>query len=344
MSAALTLAFDHPLRSFDLSVGLRVADETFALVGPSGAGKSSVLRMVAGLVRPKHGTVRCGERVWLDTSNGLDLPPEHRSVGLVVQHYALFPHLTVRQNVGFGGAGRVDELLERMRISHLADTRPNSISGGEAQRVALARALARKPAVLLLDEPLSALDADTRATVRTELRLLLAELGLPTVVVTHDFDDAATLADRIGVIVDGKIRQIGTAAELVSRPVDPFIARFSGASLLEGAVARVDGGLTEVVLDGGTTVRSVDSARGRVAVAIHPWDVTLSLALPADSALNHIRAPITAVALLGNRARVTVGPLTAEITTASLDRLDLREGVVIVASFKATASRLIPLT
>ena len=162
----LDLTVDHPLRSFQLSVAATLGRETLALVGPSGAGKSSVLRAIAGLLRPERGRIALGETAWLDTETGIDLPPEQRSVGLVFQEYAVFPHLDVRRNVGFGGRDRVDELLERFRIAHLANARPGALSGGERQRVALARALARDPAVLLLDEPLAALDTHTRGAVR----------------------------------------------------------------------------------------------------------------------------------------------------------------------------------
>ena len=190
-------------------------------------GKSSVLRAIAGLLRPERGGSRSAQ-AWLDTEARVDLPPERRSVGLVFQEYALFPHLDVRRNVGFGGRGRVDELLERFRISHLANARPGDL--GERQRVALARALARDPAVLLLDEPLSALDAHTRGVVRAELAELLAELRLPTLLVTHDFEDAAALADRVGVIVEGRILQLGAAADLLAAPADAFVASFTGAN------------------------------------------------------------------------------------------------------------------
>ena len=162
------LELDHGLRSFRLALGLELGAETIALVGPSGAGKSSVLRSVAGLLRPEHGVVRLGAECWLDTASGIDVPPERRRVGLVFQEYALFPHLSVRANVEFGGRERATELLDRFRIAHLAGARPAAISGGERQRVALARALARDPAVLLLDEPLSALDASrARMCART---------------------------------------------------------------------------------------------------------------------------------------------------------------------------------
>src|SRR4029077_16735664 len=160
--------------------------------------------------------------------------PEERRVGLVFQEYALFPHLSVQRNVAFGGKARVGELLERFRISHLAHARPTELSGGERQRVALARALARDPGVLLLDEPLSALDAHTKVTVRGELAGLLRGFGLPTLLVTHDYEDAAALADRVGVIVEGELRQLATPQEMVARPADGFVASFTGANLLHG--------------------------------------------------------------------------------------------------------------
>ena len=342
--AQLDADIHHRLRAFDLELTLAVGDETLALVGPSGAGKSTFLRAVAGLERPHRGRVALDGEAWLDTERDVDLPPERRSVGLVFQEYALFPHLSVRRNVAFGGASptEVDELLERFGIAQLAAARPDAISGGERQRVALARALARRPRVLLLDEPLSALDAHTRGAVRAELRDLLAGLGLPVVLVTHDFEDAATLADRVGVLVEGCLLQLGTPAELVAAPVDPFVARFTGANLVRGTSTGPSGGLTEVVLDVGGTMWSTDAVRGRVAIAVHPWEISLSRTAPDDSAVNHLRAPIASITSLGNRARVAVGPLVAEVTASSVERLGLREGDVVVASFKATAARLVP--
>ena len=339
----LSLSLDHPLRSFRLSVALELGRETLALVGPSGSGKSSVLRSIAGLLAPEYGLVTVGNETWLDTDAGISLPPERRSVGLVFQDYALFPHLDVRRNVAFGGRERVDELLERFRISHLAGARPGAISGGERQRVALARALARDPAVLLLDEPLAALDTHTRGAVRAELGDLLAELRLPTLLVTHDFEDAAALADRVGVIVEGRILQEGRADDLVASPADAFVASFTGANLLAGIARPGRDGLTEVVLDNGDVALSTDAAAGRVALAVYPWEVALARAAPNDSAVNHVRGEIRSVVSLGNRVRVRVGPLTAEVTSASAKRLGLAEGEQVVASFKATASRLVPL-
>ena len=343
-SGPLTVDIAVPLRTFALELTLEV-EGTVALVGPSGAGKTTALRAIAGLTRPSRGRVALGDEVWLDTRSGLDLPPEQRRVGYVFQDYALFPHLRVDQNVAFGAARRdvVHDLLERLRIAHLAASRPGELSGGERQRVALARALAREPEVLLLDEPLSALDAHTRLGVRAELHELLAGLDLPTVVVTHDFEDAATLADRVGVLVDGRILQVGTAADLVASPDDPFVATFAGASLLHGTASAGAGGLTEVTLDAGGVVFSTDRAVGRVAVAVYPWEVALSHGVPDDSAVNHLRAVVSSVVELGNRARVRVGPVTAEVTAASLARLGISVGDAVVATFKATAARLLPL-
>jgi molybdate transport system ATP-binding protein len=224
----LSVELAVPLRSFRLELSLAVAAETVAIVGPSGAGKSTILRAIAGLLKPQTGHVTVGDEVWFDAARKIDLPPEDRSVGLVFQHYALFPHMTVERNVEFGGKARAGELMERLGIARLAKARPRQLSGGERQRVALARALAREPEVLLLDEPLSALDPHTRDVVRRELADDLKEFALPTLLVTHDVADALALADRIGVVREGRIVQLGTAAELAANPADEFVARVFG--------------------------------------------------------------------------------------------------------------------
>jgi molybdate transport system ATP-binding protein len=281
--------------------------------------------------------------VWLDTEEGVCLAPEERAVGLVFQDFALFPHLNVAENVGFAGRRRVGELLERFGIGHLAGARPRELSGGERQRVALARALAREPKVLLLDEPTAALDAHTRAAVRLELRDLLHEVAIPTLLVTHDFEDAAALAMRVGVLVEGRLVQVGSATELVAAPADPFVASFTGGNLISGTARRGAGGLTEVALDAGGLLYSTDSLAGRVGAVVHPWEIAVARETPADSALNHVMAPIASLVPSGNRVRVRIGPLTAELTAASVERLALRPGEVVVATFKATATRLVPL-
>jgi ABC-type sulfate/molybdate transport systems ATPase subunit len=199
----LTVDIAVPLRSFDLRVALEVGGETLAVVGPSGAGKTTLLRAIAGLTAPSKGSIRLGQETWFDGDT--NLPPERRSVGLVFQDYALFPHLSVEQNVAYGGSNGVGSLLESFGISHLARERPGRLSGGERQRVALARALARSPRVLLLDEPLAALDTGTRSRVRTELAGLLDEIQLPTLLVTHDEQDAAVLANRTAHLSAGAL-------------------------------------------------------------------------------------------------------------------------------------------
>jgi molybdate transport system ATP-binding protein len=341
--ASLVLELAVPLRSFELALALELERETLALVGPSGAGKTTALRAVAGLVRPARGRIELDGTTLFDAQRGIDRPPEERRVGLVFQEYALFPHLTVERNVAFGGRERAAELLERFRIAHLAKARPVELSGGERQRVALARALARDPAVLLLDEPMAALDAHTRGDVRAELQELLRELALPTILVTHDFEDAAALADRVGVIAEGKVLQLGTPDELVAAPGDAFVASFTGGNLLHGFARPSSEGLTEIVLDGGAVVFSTDRAEGRVGVVVYPWEVSIAHQAAADSALNHVAAPISSVVTIGNRARVRVGPLVGEVTSASAERLGLERGQVVVASFKATGARLVPL-
>ena len=338
---ALDLDISLPLRSFRLELALTVGRETYAVVGPSGAGKTSVLRSVAGLVRPERGRIALDGRVLFDSSAGVDRLPEDRRVGFVFQEYALFPHMSVEQNVAYAGGTNVLDVLERFRISHLAKARPGELSGGERQRVGLARALARKPDVLLLDEPLSALDTHTRASVRAELRSILDHLDLPVLLVTHDFQDAAALADRVAVLVEGRILQVGTPAALVAAPSDVFVASFTGANLLSGRALPGPDGLTEVTLDDGNVVYSVDEIHGPVDVAVYPWEVSIAREAADDSALNHVRAPITSAVQVGNRVRIQVGALVAEVTAASVERLALEEGEVVVATFKAAATRLV---
>jgi molybdate transport system ATP-binding protein len=328
--ATLTLDVALPLRSFELTLSLAV-ERTVALVGPSGAGKTSVLRVVAGL---------SPGQVALDGEDWTHLPPERRRVGFVFQDYALFPHMSVRANVAY--AGPVGDLLERLRIAQLADAKPRELSGGERQRVALARALARDPAVLLLDEPLAALDAHTKAQVRHELAELLRELQLPTLLVTHDYEDAAALADEVGVLVDGRLRQFAPPAELVARPRDAFVASFTGANLLHGVAQRTNG-LTEVRLQSGDRLWSTDEASGDVGVVVYPWDVSLARAHADDSALNVVRGEVGSLVEVANRVRVRVGPITAEVTSASAERLELARGGHVYATFKATGTRLVPL-
>ena len=329
-----------PLRSYELDLSLEVGS-TVALVGPSGAGKTTVLRAVAGLISPRAGRISIDDEVWFDTDTRRNVPPERRQVGLVFQEYALFPNMTVRQNVDYARGRSADGLLNRLGIAGLASAKPGQLSGGEKQRVALARALARGPSVLLLDEPLSALDSHTKTSVRAELQDLLTALEIPVLLVTHDFEDAAALADRVSVMVDGRLRQTGTPGSLVAAPADDFVASFTGANLLDGYAETTPNGHTRIRLSNGTLVATADRAHGHVTLAVYPWDITLAATPPNDSALNTIHAPIRSVTELGNRVRLSIGPITAEITAESRERLDLRTGQAIYASFKATGTRVV---
>ena len=311
------------------------------MIGPSGSGKSTLLRAIAGLERPTAGRIALDEHVWFDAERRIMVAPERRAVGLVMQELALFPHLTVAANVAYGAPRGASDLLERFGIAHLADVRPANLSGGERQRVALARALARDPRVLLLDEPLSALDADTRDRVRGELAAMLREFRPTGLLVTHDFEDAALLADRLAVLDRGVIVQAGSADELVSRPATPLVARLTGANLVLGRAEDGPAGLTRVVLNDGTIVHSTDVMRGPVGVAVQPVDIALTRHGGEGSPMNRVAGRIDSVVRIGNSARVRVGAWSAQITVASLERLGLQEGDLAVAEFKATGTRLV---
>ena len=264
-----------PRRSFDLRVELTLGAETIALVGPSGSGKTSLLRTVAGLERPHAGRITLGDETWFDGDRRINVSPERRRVGYLPQDYGLFPHLTVAANVAFASRRERPDLLERLGIAHLAGVLPAQLSGGERQRVALARALAREPRVLLLDEPFGALDAITRAHVRDELGDALGNLRLPTLLVTHAFDDAALLADRIGVLDRGEVVQLGSASDLLSAPSSVLVAALTGANIVSGTATPSQFG-SVVHLTGGGELRSATSATGDVHVAVHPWAIELT--------------------------------------------------------------------
>jgi len=245
------------------------------LVGPSGSGKTSLLRTVAGLERPREGRIALSGEVWFDAQNSVRVSAERRRVGYLPQDYGLFPHLTVAGNVRFAGKRERRDLLERFGIRHLTHVRPSLLSGGERQRVALARALAREPRVLLLDEPFGALDTITRQQVRDELADLLAKFELPTLLVTHAFEDAAVLADRVGVIDAGRLVQIATPTELLCNPANAMVAALTGANVIEGNATPSPSG-SIVCLGGSGELASSTSAEGPVTVAVHPWELELT--------------------------------------------------------------------
>ncbi len=235
----LSFTLEKRLRDFTLDLSLEVGTEALVLIGYSGCGKSTMLRQLAGLLDPDRGRIELDGRVLYDAQTGKNLPPEGRNVGFLVQNYALFPHLSVTDNVAYGisrldrgeQARRVEDALSLLGIRHLAGATPRNLSGGEQQRVALARALARRPGFLLLDEPLSALDVTTRTRVRSELREILENLAIPCIVVTHDYEDARILGNKIAVMERGKILQAGTAAEISQYPANTFVAAFTETNL-----------------------------------------------------------------------------------------------------------------
>jgi molybdate transport system ATP-binding protein len=342
------------LGTLELDVALEVrAGECLALAGPSGAGKTSILRVVAGLLAPERGLVEAGDETWLDTERGIELAPEQRRCGYVFQEYALFPHLSAWQNVAYPLRGhdrreRALALLERFGMAGLADARPETLSGGERQRVAVARALAREPGVLLLDEPLAALDARTRGSAARELGAVLREVAVPALLVTHDFSEAAQLGDRVGVIDAGRVVQEGTPSELAAAPRSAFVADFTGAVVLTGTARGGPDGLTVVELDGGGHVTSTDSAEGPVAVSVFPWEIAIEPAgeAPHGSSQNRLAAEVLSVTTVGNRVRLGLAapqPLAAEVTGTAVHELGLRAGTRVTASWKAAATRLVAL-
>jgi len=359
----LEVELRHHLGRIDLDVRFSVGRETLALIGASGAGKSSVLLAVAGLLRPDHGRIVGGSRALFDTERRVDLPPEERGVGMVFQNGALFPFMSVAQNVAFGlhprarsrreRSERVSEILERFAISPLASSRPDRISGGERQRVALARAVATSPQVLLLDEPLSALDAVTKSRVAAELSRTLADLRLPTILVSHDLGDIAGLADRVAVMDEGRIVQSSTTAELLRSPASGFVAAFVGTNYFGGVAMRVEG-VTEVTLDSGAVVASASAATGSVGVIVQPWDITLRDAAAGAPAAgrpsggmgqNLLTGVVTSVAPRGGTLRVSVAstpPIVAEVPAEAPGVDGLAPGRRVSAVWPHSATRLIP--
>jgi len=346
-------------RDFELRLGLEVGPgQVLAVVGPSGAGKSSLLSAIAGLLSPRRGEVECGGDRWLDTEAGIDLAPERRRCGYVFQDYALFGHMSAWRNVAYGlghlrrGERRraAVELLDRFGIAPLADVRPAAMSGGERQRLALARALGARPRALLLDEPLTALDASTRAGAARELQRLVEDAAVPTLLVTHDFVEASVLAGEIAVLERGEIVQRGGPETLAARPASTFVADLTGSIVLSGrAVATGAAGITEIALDGGGTAATAEPGvePGAVAISVHPWEIALEPAgTPAHgSPRNRLAATVRSVTAVGGQVRVALDagqPLVAEVTATARDELGLRPGAEVVAVWKASATRVVP--
>ncbi|GAA4083724.1 ABC transporter ATP-binding protein [Actinomadura miaoliensis] len=336
---------------FELDLELTAGPgEVVALLGPNGAGKSTALRALAGLVPMADGHIR------VDGRELRPLPPERRGIGMVFQDYLLFPHLSALENVAFGlrcqgvrkrEARRVAAgWLEQVGLAEYASVRPRALSGGQAQRVALARALAVGPRLLLLDEPLSALDAHTRLEIRSALRRRLEGFEGATVLVTHDPLDAMVLADRLVVLEDGRPVQQGRPADVARHPRTEYVARLVGLNLYrgraEGSSVRIGGGDE----GGGMVVDTVDHLQGEVFLAFEPAAVALYRSRPEGSPRNVWRARVAAVERQGDRVRVRLdGPplaAAADVTPAAVAELELTPGSPVWAALKATETRVYP--
>jgi molybdate transport system ATP-binding protein len=343
----MTLVADVRVRrgSLSLDVAFEAAEgEMLAIVGPNAAGKSTLLRTLAGLPPAPLGRVELDGLVLDDFAAGIRLPPDRRPVGMVFQDPLLFPHLSVLENVAFGprsgGAPRhsarigAREWLERLGIAHLAAARPAALSGGQAQRVALARALAIEPRLLLLDEPLAAVDASSRPALRRELRDHLASFRGVRLLVTHDPIEALALGSRLLVLEEGRRVQAGTPEEIAARPRSAYVADLVGLNLLRG-----DAEGERVHVDGGGFVIAAESARGPVFALIHPRAVALHRSRPEGTPRNVWPGRIDFVEPRGERVRVRVHAspsLVAEVTAASVAQLGLSPGAEVWVSVKAS--------
>jgi len=331
---------------FELDAGLRVPldrSRVTVLFGPSGSGKTTLLRLLAGLDRPDEGVIAFRSAVWHDSARGVHLPPQRRRAGFLFQDYALFPHLTVAENVAFAGSReRAAELMRTFGVADLAASYPRAISGGQQQRVALARALAAGSALLLLDEPLSALDAASRVRLRTGLRRMLLAGGVPSVLVTHDRAEAIALGDWMAVLVDGRIRQTGPVGDVLRHPADARVAESVGVENVLAAeiVGREPGLLTLQV--GPRQLQCVDAGEsGPLSACIHAADVALSRDMERSSSVrNRLAGRVISVERDGPLARVELDcgfPLVALITAQSAAEMELKPFDPVCAVVKATS-------
>jgi molybdate transport system ATP-binding protein len=344
------LVVTRPGWELDLELSID-AGEVVALLGPNGAGKTTALRALAGLQVLDGGRLQIDGTVVADPARHLHVPPPDRAVGVVFQDHLLFPHLSALENVAFGPRSRgvptaearatAREWLDRVGVGEFASARPRTLSGGQAQRVALARALASEPQLLLLDEPLAALDARTRLTVRTELRRHLAGFGGAAVLVTHDALDAMVLADRIVVVEDGVVVQSGTPADVARRPRTEYVARLVGINLVRGVAHG-----HQIEVPGHGTLVTTESAFGPVYAAFRPAAVAVYTERPVGSPRNVWPGRVVAAEPHGDavRLQVTGGgpPVLADCMPGSVAELGLVPGAPVWASVKATEIEVYP--
>jgi molybdate transport system ATP-binding protein len=338
------------LGSLDLSAGITAGEgDTVAVLGPNGAGKTTLLRALAGLLAVDRGRIELDGTV-LDDGDRIFLPPERRPVGVVFQDHLLFPHLSVLENVAFGlrsrgvprrhARERATAALEQVGLSDRAAVKPRELSGGQAQRVALARALATEPRLLLLDEPLAALDQSARGAVRRDLRRRLSGFPGVRVLVTHDPLDAAALADQLVILEHGRVVQTGSFLDVSARPRSPYVAELVGVNLLRGR-----GAGDRIELATGGTLVVTAAGTGDVLAVVHPHSVSLHAEPPGGSPRNVAAGRVAGIEPLGDRVRVRVDgpmPLVAEITAAALADLGLGDGSPVHTAVKATDITVYP--
>lgn len=327
-----------------------------AVLGPSGCGKTTLLRCIAGLTQPDQGHIEFAGQVWLSVERKICRSPQGRDIGFLFQEYALFPHMTVAENIGFGIRGdsyhqrrqRLSEIISLFDLKGLEGRLPGQISGGQQQRVALARVLARRPRLLLLDEPLSALDLPLRERLRNELRTILSEFAIPVILVTHDRTEAIGLADRVMLMDQGAIRQIGSVADVFSRPQNADLARMVGIeTVTRGEVVSSHEGLATVQVGKARLLALAPTPSAHfVHVCIKGEDVALKKGVDSQSSVrNHLPATIKSLMREGPLIRVTLDcgfELTALVTRPASEELQLREGDAVIAMVKAPAIHLIP--
>ena len=339
------------LGALDLDVAIEApAGEIVAVLGPNGAGKTTLLRALSGLVPLNAGRVELDDVVLDDVSGGIHLPPERRPIGVVFQDYLLFPHLSALENVAFGLRARgasaknaragAETWLDRFDLGAYKEAKPGALSGGQAQRVALARALATDPRLLLLDEPLAALDASARGAVRRDLRRHLASFDGIRILITHDPLEAVALADRLVILDSGRVVQTGSPAEITRRPRSRYVADLVGVNLFRG-IAKAG----HLVLRSGAAIQSADGVDGEVFATVHPRAVALHRTRPEGSPRNVWRGHVSVLDFQGDRVRIGVEgelPIVAEVTPAAVRDLDLAERGEIWVSLKATEISVYP--
>ena len=335
---------EFTLKDIDLHVH---EGEYFVILGPSGAGKTLLLEVVAGFHSPDSGEIFFGSR------NVTDLPPEKRNVAFVYQNYSLFPHLDVLKNIEFGmrmkgikDRAKVEKIAEYLNISHLLHRNTYTLSGGEKQRIAIARSLVTEPDVMLLDEPLSALDPRAQDTGRKILKKIHKDSRLTVIHVTHDQTEARVMADRIAVMMNGRIVQVDTPEKLFNRPIDDKIAHFLGVeNVLKGTVTANDDGVTLIEVEGTIVEAISDYAVGDVVYAcLRPENVTLSKMRIKTSARNIFEGEIIETEILGALVRVKMDCgfiLNAFVTRQSAEELEVKTGSHFIASFKTTAVHVV---